>query len=106
MDNETKPELKEKILKLQEAEMLLQDLKLYLDTHPTDSAMLAKYYAQARKAALLRGEIERVYRYPLTAESAAPFGPDFLWINAPWPWCPDYPGAGNRPAHPETEETK
>ena len=79
--------LKEKLLKLQEIDFVLADIKLYLDTHPCDSAMLMKYCMYAQKSMMLRNEIETRYRYSLTAKAAAAFGPKFGWINSPWPWC-------------------
>ncbi|MBQ2942466.1 MAG: spore coat protein CotJB [Clostridia bacterium] len=85
--------LKEKLLKLQEIDFVLADLKLYLDTHPCDTAMLMKYCMYAQKSMMLRNEIETRYRYPLTAKAAAAFGPRFGWINSPWPWCGKDPKA-------------
>ena len=79
--------LKEKLLKLQEIDFVLADMKLYLDTHPCDTAMLMKYCMYAQKSMMLKNEIETRYRYPLTAKAAAAFGPKFGWINSPWPWC-------------------
>lgn len=79
-------ELKDKLLKLQETDLVLKDIQLYLDTHPSDTGMLMNFYMQAQKSAMLRNEIETNCQYPLTAQSAAPFGPPFAWIASPWPW--------------------
>ena len=36
-------ELKDKLLKLQEADLVLKDIQLYLDTHPSDAGMLMNF---------------------------------------------------------------
>lgn len=84
--------LKEKLLKLQESDFVADDIKLYLDTHPHDTAMLMKLCMQNQKSMMLRNEIEGRYCYPLTASAASNYGPCFKWIDAPWPWCPEWPG--------------
>ncbi len=97
--------LKEKLTKLQEIDFVLADIKLYLDTHPCDTAMLMKYCMYAQKSMMLRNEIETRYRYPLTAKAAAAFGPKFGWINSPWPWCGKEPKSIDATFNPCQAET-
>lgn len=85
--------LKEKLLMLQESDFAADDIKLYLDTHPNDTSMMMKLCMQIQKSMMLRNEIETRYGYPLTSSSAVMYGTPFKWINAPWPWCPSWPGA-------------
>lgn len=84
-------ELKEKLLMLQESDFAADDIKLYLDTHPNDAAMLMKLYLQVQKSMLLRNEIETRFGYPITAGSASMYGAPFKWINSPWPWSASWP---------------
>lgn len=84
-------ELKEKLLMLQESDFAADDMKLYLDTHPNDAAMLMKLYLQVQKSMLLRNEIETRFGYPITAGTASMYGAPFKWINSPWPWSASWP---------------
>lgn len=83
--------LKEKLLMLAESDFAADDIKLYLDTHPDDAGMIMKLCLQAQKSMMLRNEIETRFGYPITATTASIYGAPFRWINAPWPWCPDWP---------------
>lgn len=83
--------LKEKLLMLAESDFSADDIKLYLDTHPDDAGMIMKLCLQAQKSMMLRNEIETRFGYPITATTASIYGAPFRWINAPWPWCPDWP---------------
>lgn len=85
-------ELKQRLAMLQESDFAADDMKLYLDTHPDDTAMLMNYCMHVQKSAMLRSEIESHFGYPLSAQSAAFLPPPFKWINSPWPWCSEWPG--------------
>ncbi|MGN0367343.1 MAG: spore coat protein CotJB [Wujia sp.] len=63
---------------------MLDDIALYLDTHPTCRQGLEAYehYKMLRKEAV--AEYQRMYG-PLNRYSVEP-GKDFNWINGPWPW--------------------
>ena len=90
--------LQEKLLALQESDFLLDDMKLYLDTHPCDQRMLMKYQMQAQKSTMLRNEIEYRYNYPINSMHVQ-YGKGFNWINSPWPWNKDFPKA--MPGYPD-----
>lgn len=87
--------LKEKLLMLAESDFAADDIKLYLDTHPDDAGMIMKHCLQSQKSMMLRNEIESRFGYPITASTASLYGAPFRWINAPWPWCPDWPKAAD-----------
>lgn len=69
---------------LQALEFVLNELALYLDTHPTDEEAFALF----RQYSALEAEARRVFAaagMPIsrgeTAESNT-----YTWLNAPWPW--------------------
>lgn len=96
--------LKEKLLMLAESDFAADDIKLYLDTHPDDAGMLMKLCLQSQKSMMLRNEIETRFGYPITAATASIYGAPFRWINAPWPWCPDWPNENNSGCEKEKPE--
>lgn len=62
----------------------IDDIMLYLDTHPHDTAALAKYheYVHCREEALKA----YVCQYgPMTKEQVTADSV-WTWINEPWPW--------------------
>ncbi len=65
-------------------EFVLDDLKLFLDTHPCNQEILTLYRNYVKKARELTEQFEAFYG-PL---SACNFEPDnfWCWINNPWPW--------------------
>ena len=77
-------ERRECLRKLQEASFAIDDVKLFLDTHPTDQRAL-EYYEKQRK---LRDQYMK--------EFTSRFGPisaydvnvtnRWTWIDNPWPW--------------------
>ncbi len=62
----------------------LWDMHLYLDTHPHDKAMLAKYEKLSDAYAVMKAEYEEAYG-PLTAMA----GSGKAWLKNPWPWDPE-----------------
>ena len=69
---------------LQQACFVVDDLKLYLDTHPDDPEALACY--RRSKAARDRAVAEYVANVgPLYAEQVA-CDQQWTWTQAPWPW--------------------
>ena len=96
--------LKEKLLMLAESDFAADDIKLYLDTHPDDAGMIMKLCLQAQKSMMLRNEIETRFGYPITATTASIYGAPFRWINAPWPWCPDWPKTNDENCEKEKTE--
>lgn len=67
-----------------EASFALDDVKLYLDTHPCDKEAL-EYYQHYRQ---IRKEAMKEYRDCYGPISAYDVAEDnvWTWINSPWPW--------------------
>ena len=68
---------------VQAADFALHETKLYLDTHPDDTAAMkafARYEAEAKRT---REEYESRFG-PLTCMSGN--GGAWEWTNDPWPW--------------------
>lgn len=69
--------------KVYETGFALDDILLYLDTHPTDRDAMNYYrYAQRANQEAVRA-FEQVYG-PLTINQVE--SDDWSWINNPWPW--------------------
>lgn len=70
--------------RLQSASFAVDELKLYLDTHPDDPNALECYCRMktAREKAA-RQYVEAIG--PLTAEEV-PCGQHWTWTDRPWPW--------------------
>lgn len=66
---------------LAEADFVLWDLHLYLDTHPGDLAAVGLHNKYSKKAEMLREEYEAVCG-KLTAAQAQ----GVEWLREPWPW--------------------
>ena len=62
----------------------VQELALYLDTHPDDAEAFAmfKQFAAMEKAA--KAAYESKFG-PITQSSAA-YGDSYRWLDGPWPW--------------------
>ena len=72
------------LLKIMEADFVLNETVLYLDTHPQDSDALSLYetYKNSSK------ELKELYQNnfgPLTAQQVNPAN-GWCWVKAPWPW--------------------
>jgi len=65
------------------ADFMLEDLELYLNTHPYDQRALCIYMNYVPKAKWLRCNYERIYG-PITATASCSY--PWPWINSPWPW--------------------
>ena len=77
------PDRRQLLLRLQELSFTLDDVQLYLDTHPRDAEALSFY----RRVQALRGEAAREYEReagPLTRETAA--DEEWSWGREAWPW--------------------
>ena len=62
----------------------LDDLELYLDTHPFDEDVLDMYQKLTNESEEKRAKYEEMYG-PLTVSSAAGEC-EWKWIENPWPW--------------------
>ena len=64
----------------------VDDVKLYLDTHPCDGEALAYFLEYSRERNQALREYARTYG-PLTIDTADDSCTDrWNWINEPWPW--------------------
>lgn len=75
---------KELMRNLQMIGLVLQDVNLYLDTHPTDKAALNYFNKYSILYAKYRNEYEMNYG-PLTVEGTRDTIA-WTWIDEPWPW--------------------
>ena len=72
------------MLELQQIHMVLEDLTLFLDTHPTDATAL-KYHAHYQELyEQLVDNFTRQYG-PITADRVEPSN-SWTWVETPWPW--------------------
>lgn len=70
--------------KISALEFVLADLKLFLDTHPTEKDALTTYGKYVNEVKELRTQYTAFYG-PLQAEDYDPEA-CWTWINDPWPW--------------------
>ena len=79
------------LLKLSALDFAIWELKIYLDTHPGDRAILNRLRAKLAEREALAGQYEARFG-PLTAsESTQTTG--WSWIADPWPWEKDEEGS-------------
>lgn len=71
------------IKKLSSYQFAVDDLQLYLDTHPLDSETISKMNDYSEKLNSLRKTYEEKFG-PLTADDN--MQNKWKWIKAPWPW--------------------
>lgn len=69
--------------KLAACQFMIYDLKLYLDTHPNDTATIQKLKEYQAKLEPLKKEYEEKYG-PLFASNNR--ANKWKWIKSPWPW--------------------
>ncbi len=67
---------------------VLDEARLFLDTHPTNKEALAYYDKYSALYDDTKREFERVYG-PLTANKSA-VGDTWRWIDGGWPWMGSY----------------
>ncbi len=68
---------------INESSFAIDEILLFLDTHPTDAAALDYY----RNAVAMRRQAVDIYQRqfgPLMVDSV--YGNRWDWINDPWPW--------------------
>lgn len=64
----------------------VDDVKLYLDTHPCDQEALAYFQEYSRQRDLALKEYAKAYG-PLTIDTADISCSDrWNWVDEPWPW--------------------
>ena len=62
----------------------MEDLSLYLNTHPMDCEAVGRYNAFVIEANALKQNHERYYGMISEHSSQSPC--PWQWINEPWPW--------------------
>lgn len=78
-DNQSRQSLLHEIMSLNFA---VNDLVLYLDTHPTDSRAINLHNKYSEKVIELTEKYQRLYG-PLTVNFSSE---TWDWIDEPWPW--------------------
>ena len=70
--------------KIQAACFALEDIKLFLDTHPTDRGALECYSKYQKIYMMLVKEFEEKYGALRAEDVDTNIG--WTWVNNPWPW--------------------
>lgn len=78
-DNQSRRSLLHEIMSLNFA---VNDLVLYLDTHPTDSRAINMHSEYSEKVIELTAKYQKLYG-PLTVNFSSE---TWDWIDEPWPW--------------------
>ena len=81
-ENKNKDALLQEIMALNFA---VNDLVLYLDTHPSDSCAIRKHNEYAKKVIELTEEYQKLYG-PLTVNFTSSNQNCWQWSDEPWPW--------------------
>lgn len=76
-----KMELKKQITA---AHIMVEDLHLYLNTHPSDREALAAYNSFVKQYTMLIKEYEKCFG--MISEESTPSPYPWQWICEPWPW--------------------
>jgi spore coat protein JB len=76
--------------KISKCNFVLNDLNLYLDTHPNDKQALKMYGQYQRQSSESVAEYEKMYG-PLTP-GLTNRTDTWNWIDGPWPWENQYNG--------------
>jgi spore coat protein JB len=80
-ENTNKMELKKQIAAVH---MMLEDLQLYLNTHPSDRNALAKRNGYAKQLRMLKDEYDKCFDMISQDDSLSKY--PWEWIEEPWPW--------------------
>ncbi len=73
---------KEMLHKIMSLNFAINDLSLYLNTHPTDSQAICKHNEYVKEVEKLTEEYQKLYG-PLTINFISD---TWDWIDEPWPW--------------------
>ena len=72
--------------RIDQASFAVDEVKLYLDTHPCDAEALSYVHEMSRKRNQALKEYAAAYG-PLTVDTADASCTDrWNWVNEPWPW--------------------
>lgn len=78
------PSIPAALAELMALDFAIDELGLYLDTHPSDSEALELFNSYIRLAKQGRAKYESLYG-PLAKRYVSEDG-SYTWINDPWPW--------------------
>lgn len=70
---------------IQQLSFRLYDLKLFLDTHPSEQCALNDYVETLNKYKAMVHNFEKIYG-PITSYSFDEKEMTWKWIKGPWPW--------------------
>lgn len=81
VNNNNMMELMKEIMALH---MILEDLQLYLNTHPSDREAIAKRNIFTNQYSALKAEYNKSFGMISQDDSFSPY--PWQWIDEPWPW--------------------
>lgn len=70
---------------INEISFAVNDVTLFLDTHPEDREALAYFHDTKQKRKALMQEFEKEFE-PLTIDCISPDGDHWSWTDGPTPW--------------------
>ena len=70
--------------KIEKTHFVIWELRLYLDTHPTDMQAIKHYRYYENRLEELTKEYEKIYG-PVTPKFTVN-GDRWAWCDGPWPW--------------------
>lgn len=80
------PDKKSLLNEINECSFAVNDMLLYLDTHPCDEAALSYFMEHKNRRVAALKEYAKYYG-PLTIDTADDEASEsFLWVETPWPW--------------------
>ena len=86
MQNGSRMNRRQLMNRINQASFAVDDVKLYLDTHPCDQEALAYFHEMCRARGQALKEYAAAYG-PLTADTAdASCADRWNWVSEPWPW--------------------
>lgn len=80
-DDKSKMELLKQIAA---THMMIEDLHLYLNTHPTDRNAVVQYNGYVKQYKMLKEEYDKCCSMICEHDSFSSY--PWEWINEPWPW--------------------
>ena len=86
MQNDGRINRRQLMNRINQASFAVDEIKLYLDTHPCDIEAIAYFREMSRKRNQALNEYATAYG-PLTVDTAEASCTDrWNWVNEPWPW--------------------
>ncbi|MDP4090666.1 MAG: spore coat protein CotJB [Bacillota bacterium] len=73
----------ELLAQIMAVDFMIEDLQLYLDTHPMDREAIVKRNSYVMQSKMLKETYNRLYGM-LSENDLSPF--PWNWIEEPWPW--------------------